>query len=139
MKNPTTNNLTDTTNDAGADEVAPLLSSDHETHQPNPSSQMLDHFDTSLDSLAPTAGASIVPAQVSATGNTEMGVQKKLVRAAGGRGVEQLLHFAADYDLFHSPEHIGFADIKINGHRETLALDSKEFKRVFSSMISTRK
>jgi hypothetical protein len=128
MNNPTTNNIRDTSNDDSADKNSPLPGSYHEAHQPNPAPLMLDQLDTLSGSLAASTDASLVPAQVSATGNSEMGAQKKLVRAAGGRGAEQLLHFVADYDLFHSPEHIGFADIKINGHRETFALNSKEFK-----------
>jgi hypothetical protein len=127
MNNPTTNNIRDTTNDDSADKDAPLLGSDHAL-QPNPAPQVRDHLDTSSGSLAASVDAGPVPTQVSATGNSKMGAQKKLVRAAGGRGAEQLLCFAADYDLFHSPEHIGFADIKINGYRETFALNSKEFK-----------
>jgi hypothetical protein len=128
MSNPTTNNICDTTNHDSADQGASLPETGHETLEPNPAPQTLDHLETSSDSRAASNDASLVPAQPSATGNTEIVAQKKLVRPAGSRGAEQLLHFVADYDLFHSPEHIGFADIKINGHRETFALNSKEFK-----------
>jgi hypothetical protein len=128
MNNPTTNNIEDSMNNAGADKVEHLSGSDHETLQPSPARPMVDDLDTSSSSLAASNGACLVPTQGSAIDHSEMGTKKKLVRAAGGRGVEQLLYFVADYELFHSPEHIGFADIKINGHRETFALNSKEFK-----------
>ena len=39
-----------------------------------------------------------------------------------------LLRIAEGYDLFHAPDGTGFADIPIDGHRETLALQSKEFR-----------
>src|ERR1700722_9041067 len=110
MNNPTTNNFEDSIKDAGARKVEHLSGSDHETLQPKPAPQMVDHLDTLSSSLAASNDACLVPAQVSAIDNSKMGAQRKLVRAAGGRGAEQLLHVAADYDLFHSPEHIGFAD-----------------------------
>lgn len=39
-----------------------------------------------------------------------------------------LLRLAANYDLFHSADGTGFADININGHRETLAIQSDALK-----------
>jgi hypothetical protein len=127
MNNPMTNNIFDTTNDESADMDAPSLGSDHALQQ-NHAPQVREHLDTPSGSLAASVDAGLVLTQVSATGNSEMGQPKRLTCPAGGRGTEQLLRSVADYDLFHSPERIGFADIKINGHRETLSLDSKEFK-----------
>jgi hypothetical protein len=39
-----------------------------------------------------------------------------------------LLRIADRYGLFHTPDGTGYADIEIDGHRETLALHSKEMK-----------
>jgi hypothetical protein len=49
-----------------------------------------------------------------------------------GRGPTQadiLIRLARDAELFHSPDGSGFADIDINGHRETWPIRSKGFRR----------
>ncbi|WP_288048256.1 hypothetical protein [Acidiphilium sp.] len=50
----------------------------------------------------------------------------------GGRSPSQadiLIELAAAADLFHSPDGTGFADIDINGHRETWPIRAKGFRR----------
>jgi hypothetical protein len=50
----------------------------------------------------------------------------------GGRGPSQadiLIDLAQTAELFHAPEGTGFADLDINGHRETWPIRSKGFKR----------
>jgi hypothetical protein len=50
----------------------------------------------------------------------------------GGRGPKQadiLIDLAQAADLFHSPDGNGFADLDINGHRETWPIRSKGFRR----------
>lgn len=52
--------------------------------------------------------------------------------AAGGRGQSQadiLIDLAESAELFHAPDGTGFADIDINGHRETWAIRAKGFRR----------
>jgi hypothetical protein len=51
---------------------------------------------------------------------------------AGGRGPKQadiLIGLAQSAELFHSPDGTGFADIDINGHRETWPIRAKGFRR----------
>ena len=51
---------------------------------------------------------------------------------AGGRGPSQadiLIDLAQAAELFHAPDGTGFADIEINGHRETWAIRAKGFRR----------
>ena len=50
----------------------------------------------------------------------------------GGRGPTQadvLIGLADESDLFHTSEGIGYADLDVNGHRETWPIRSKEFRR----------
>jgi hypothetical protein len=50
----------------------------------------------------------------------------------GGRGPSQadiLIELAQAAELFHAPDGTGFADIDINGHRETWAIRAKGFRR----------
>jgi hypothetical protein len=50
----------------------------------------------------------------------------------GRRGPKQadiLIDLAQAADLFHSPDGTGFADLNINGHRETWAIRSKGFRQ----------
>jgi hypothetical protein len=50
---------------------------------------------------------------------------------AGGRGPTQaeiLIDLAALAELFHTPDGRGFADLKINGHRETWLIRAKGFR-----------
>ena len=52
--------------------------------------------------------------------------------AANGRNptkADILIQLAADVDLFHAPNGTGYADIEINGHRETWPIRSKGFKQ----------
>ncbi len=51
---------------------------------------------------------------------------------SGGRGPTQasiLIELAQAADLFHTPDGIGFADLDINGHRETWPIRAKGFRR----------
>jgi hypothetical protein len=51
---------------------------------------------------------------------------------AGGRGPTQadiLIELAQTAKLFHSPDGAGFADLDINGHRETWPIRAKGFRR----------
>ena len=51
---------------------------------------------------------------------------------AGGRGPKQadiLVSLAADADLFHAADGTSYADLEINGHRESWPIRSKGFKR----------
>jgi hypothetical protein len=51
---------------------------------------------------------------------------------AGGRGPSQadtLIELAQTAALFHSPDGTGFADLNINGHRETWPIRTKGFRR----------
>jgi len=50
----------------------------------------------------------------------------------GGRGPTQadiVVDFAQTVELFHTPDGTGFADLDINGHRETWPIRSKGFRR----------
>jgi hypothetical protein len=50
----------------------------------------------------------------------------------GGRRpsqAERLFELAKSADLFHTPDGVGFADLKIKGHRETWPIRSKGFNR----------
>jgi hypothetical protein len=51
---------------------------------------------------------------------------------AGGRGPKQadiLIELAEEADLFHTPDSTGYADLNVNGHRETWPIRSKGFRR----------
>ncbi len=51
---------------------------------------------------------------------------------AGGRGPTQadiLIELAQSAELFHTPDRVGFADLDINGHRETWPIRAKGFRR----------
>ena len=51
---------------------------------------------------------------------------------AGGRGPTQadiLIELAQSAELFHTPDGSGFADLDINGHRETWPIRGKGFRR----------
>ena len=51
---------------------------------------------------------------------------------AGGRGPTQadiLIELAQSAELFHTPDGAGFADLDINGHRETWPIRAKGFRR----------
>jgi hypothetical protein len=51
---------------------------------------------------------------------------------AGGRGPTQadtLIELAQTAELFHAPDGTGFADLDINGHRETWPIRAKGFRR----------
>jgi hypothetical protein len=50
----------------------------------------------------------------------------------GGRGPKQadiLIELAEEGDLFHTPDSTGYADLYVNGHRETWPIRSKGFRR----------
>src|SRR4029077_9313332 len=50
----------------------------------------------------------------------------------GGRGPKQadiLIELAQTAELFHTPDSTGYADLDINGHRETWPIRNKGFRR----------
>ena len=50
----------------------------------------------------------------------------------GGRGPKQadiLIALADEAKLFHTPDGTGFADLEVNGHRETWPIRRKDFRR----------
>ena len=52
--------------------------------------------------------------------------------ATGGQGPKQadiLIGLAQSAELFHAPDGTGFADLNINGHRETWPIRGKGFRR----------
>ena len=62
-------------------------------------------------------------------------LDKALAEASGdggaGRGPPQadiLINIAQAAELFHTPDRVGFADLNIDGHRETWPIRSKGFK-----------
>lgn len=64
----------------------------------------------------------------------------------GGRGPTQadiLIELTQCAELFHAPDRTGFADLEINGHRETWAIRSKGFRRwmarSFSRLLAARR
>ena len=50
-------------------------------------------------------------------------------RACDPKQADILIGLAAEADLFHASDGTGYADVNINGHRETWAIRSKGFKR----------
>src|SRR5262245_50827825 len=69
------------------------------------------------------AGARVTP--------LDEAITKKSSRT-GGRGPTQadiLIELAQSAELFHAPDGTGFADLDINGHRETWPIRSKGFRR----------
>ena len=41
-----------------------------------------------------------------------------------------ILQLAADYDLFHTPDGTAYADVNVEGHRETFRIDGKPFAKL---------
>jgi hypothetical protein len=75
-----------------------------------------------------TVAASAVPTAKKANGKQKAEKDSD----TGGRGPTQatlLIELAQDAVLFHTPDGTGFADIDVNGHRETWVIRSKGFKR----------
>ena len=59
----------------------------------------------------------------------------------GGRGPPQadiLLDIAQAADLFHTPDGTGFADLDIDGHRETWPINSRAFAAGWPAATSSR-
>lgn len=114
-----------------------------------------DPFDVLIEEVAGNAGAPIPPELLAQLGELkrtdpvrfdalrvrlkEAGLcppeLEEAVARRGGSGArrsphaEILIELAAGADLFHSPERTGFADVTINGHRETWPIRSKGFRR----------
>src|SRR5262249_17498899 len=40
-----------------------------------------------------------------------------------------LIELAEEAELFHTPDNVGYADIRVGGHRETWSIRSKSFRR----------
>ena len=60
----------------------------------------------------------------------------------GGRAPKQadiLIELAADAELFHAADGTGYADLEINGHRETWPIRSKGFQAAGSRGASSRR
>ena len=62
-------------------------------------------------------------------------LDKAISKNTGGTGkggptqADVLIDLAQSADLFHTPDRIGFADLDINGHRETWPIRGKNFRR----------
>ena len=74
-------------------------------------------------------------AQLKKAGCRVTALDKALAEASGdgggGRGPSQadiLINIAQAAELFHTPDRVGFADLNIDGHRETWPIRSKGFK-----------
>jgi hypothetical protein len=74
-------------------------------------------------------------AQLKRVGCRVMALDEALAEEAGedgGRGPKQadiLIELAQETDLFHAPDVTAFADLQVNGHRETWPIRSKGFRR----------
>ncbi len=56
----------------------------------------------------------------------------------GGRLPTQadvILQLAADYDLFHTPDGTAYADVNVEGHRETFRIDGKPFEKLLKHLF----
>ena len=65
-----------------------------------------------------------------------LGTLDKMVRerrpGSGTKPASQsdiLIELAEEVELFHTPDNVGYADIRVGGHRETWQIRSKSFKR----------
>jgi len=73
-------------------------------------------------------------AQLKRAGCRITALDKALAKKAGddsGRRLKQadlLIELAQEAELFHSPDGTTFADLVVNGHRETRPVQSKDFK-----------
>lgn len=43
---------------------------------------------------------------------------------------ELVLQLAADCDLFHTPDGVAYADVNVQGHRETFRVDGRPFEKL---------
>jgi len=74
-------------------------------------------------------------AQLKRVGCRVMVLDEALAEEAGeegGRGPKQadiLIELAQEADLFHAPDVTAYADLQVNGHRETWSVRSKGFRR----------
>jgi len=74
-------------------------------------------------------------AQLKGAGCRVMALDDALAEENGERGrrgpsqADILLDLAQSAELFHAPDGSGFADLDVNGHRETWAIRSKGFRR----------
>jgi hypothetical protein len=57
------------------------------------------------------------------------GAHTEEVSSAKPKQADQLIKLAESGDPFHSPDKTGFADVDVNGHRETWPIRSKGFRR----------
>jgi hypothetical protein len=57
------------------------------------------------------------------------GAHTEEVKREKPKQADMLIALAEDGELFHAPDGAGFADLPINGHRETWAIRSKGFRR----------
>jgi hypothetical protein len=81
------------------------------------------------------AGFEALRAQLKKVGCRVTALDKAIVKEngnTGGRGPTQadiLIELAQSAELFHAPDGTGFADLDINGHRETWPIRAKGFRR----------
>jgi len=74
-------------------------------------------------------------AQLKAAGARVTALDEAIAKESGGTGgrgqtqADILMDLARSAELFHAPDGTGFADLDINGHRETWPIRSKGFKR----------
>ena len=84
---------------------------------------------------ADRAGFEALRAQLKKAGCRVTALDEAIAEESGvtvGRGPTQadlLIEFAQSAELFHAPDGTGFADIDINGHRETWPIRAKGFRR----------
>jgi hypothetical protein len=81
------------------------------------------------------AAFEVLRAQLKAAGARVTALDEAIATESGGTGgrgptqADILMDLAQSAELFHAPDGTAFADIDINGHRETWAIRSKGFRR----------
>src|SRR5262245_12739157 len=55
--------------------------------------------------------------------------QKSKASGSGRTHVGLLIKLAKEAELFRTPDHIAFADVRVGGHRETWRLRGRDFRR----------
>ena len=97
--------------------------------KPNSDPPALLQHDAASGALANSPAANAVADQdADSAEEPDSATTGKAARSTRRSATATLLRIAERYDLFHSPDGTGYADIDIDGHRETLALRSRETK-----------
>ena len=128
MMPDTTSNETQT-DLVNANQHTPAPSSDVAKATSDPKSPALLQHDTASGALMNSPAANAVADQIADLAREPDSVTNgKVARSICRSATATLLRIAERYDLFHSPDGTAYADIDIDGHRETLALRSNETK-----------